>query len=272
MFVVGVTGGIGSGKTTATDYFAKLGIDIVDADIASRVVVEPGRPALQAIAEHFGEAILQQDGHLDRAALRQRIFADSTEKQWLEDLLHPLIAEEIEHALANARSPYAILVSPLLIEGGQHRLCNRILVIDAPETLQLSRTVARDNNDPEQVQRIIEAQASRQQRLEKADDVIENNGAVDTLHQQIDDLHQHYLQLAATSDIASADGKTVNCPGCNAEVVWSRDNPHRPFCSERCRNRDFVAWANEENAIGGDADYDDLLSGDMQGPAGDQRH
>lgn len=256
MFVVGVTGGIGSGKTTATDYFARLGIDIVDADIASRVVVEPGKPALGAIAEHFGTAILLPDGQLNRAELRQRIFQDPQEKHWLEALLHPLIGEEIRHALQTANSPYAILVSPLLVEAGQDTLCDRVLVIDAPEDLQISRTVERDNNDPAQVQRIIDAQASRQQRLRKADDVIENSAGVEALQRQIDQLHQRYLHLA------SVQAPVVNCPGCQAQVTWSRRNPHRPFCSEQCRNKDFVAWANEDMTIAGNPTYDDLLSGD----------
>lgn len=196
MFVVGITGGIGSGKTTATDYFAELGIDIIDADVASRVVVEPGTPALQAISQHFGDGILLADGGLDRAALRQRIFADREQKLWLESLLHPLIAEHISRSLAEAKSPYAIFVSPLLVESEQSRLCDRILVIDVPEQLQVSRTVARDNNDPDQVERIIASQASRQQRLAKADDVIENTGELAGLYRQIDELHRKYLRLA----------------------------------------------------------------------------
>lgn len=260
MFVVGVTGGIGSGKTTATDYFASLGVDIVDADVASRVVVEPGRPALKAICEHFGPDILQADGTLDRAALRQRIFADSEEKQWLENLLHPLIGEEIRQSLENALSPYAILVSPLLIEGGQYTNCDRVLVIDVPETLQLSRTVERDNNDPEQVQRIIEAQASRRQRLDKADDIIENTGSVEDLHKQIELLHRQYLHMASQGAMPDAGNPVVACPRCGAKSEWSKANPHRPFCSDRCRNEDFISWANEGNGIPGDSTYDDLLS------------
>lgn len=263
MFVVGVTGGIGSGKTTATDYFAQLGIDIVDADIASRVVVEPGRPALAKIARHFGADILQADGTLNRAALRQRIFADGREKQWLEKLLHPLIGEEIKHSLENAGSPYAILVSPLLIEGEQYKNCDRVLVIDVPETLQISRTVERDNNAPDQVQRIIEAQASRQQRLAKADDIIENTGSVKDLQLQIDLLHQRYLHLASQSAQPAAATRIISCPGCGIDTAWSTANPHRPFCSESCRNKDFVAWANEENSLPGDSAYDDILSGEF---------
>ena len=197
MYVVGVTGGIGSGKTAATDRFAALGIGVVDADIASRVVVEPGMPALARIAAHFGADILRDDGALDRAALRKIIFADPAEKTWLERLLHPLIAEEIQRQLHTVTSPYVIFVSPLLTESSQHEFCDRILVIDAPENMQLQRTMQRDNNDAAQVQRIIASQASREQRLRHADDVIENTGSLDHLAQQVAALHERYLGLAA---------------------------------------------------------------------------
>ncbi len=197
MFIVGITGGIGSGKTAATDRFAALGIAVVDADVASRTVVEPGTAALSAIAEHFGAGILLSDGSLNRAALRQIIFADPTKKAWLEALLHPLIAAEIQRQLRAAKSAYVIFVSPLLTESNQHELCDRILVIDAPEEIQLQRTMRRDNNDAAQVQRIIAAQASRAQRLQRANDVIENTGTLEELTQKIAALHERYLTLAA---------------------------------------------------------------------------
>lgn len=196
MFVVGVTGGIGSGKTAATDCFQDLGIDIVDADLAARVVVEPGTPALQEIAEHFGASILQPDGTLDRAALRRIVFQDAAEKQWLEQLLHPRIGAEIQRQLAAAKSPYVVFVSPLLAETSQRTFCDRILVIDVPEEIQLQRTMVRDSNDAEQVRRIIASQASRAQRLELADDVIENTGSLQQLRAQVAQLHERYLQLA----------------------------------------------------------------------------
>jgi len=207
MFVVGLTGGIGSGKTAATDCFKSLGITIVDADIASRVVVEPGREALNRIAEHFGNDFLQADGGLDRAQLRSKIFADPEAKTWLETLLHPLIAQEIQQGLARAESPYAIFVSPLLVESNQRAMCDRLLVIDVPEQLQVQRTTQRDNNDAEQVQRIIASQASRQQRLQQATEVIENTGALADLQQQVKTLHQQYLQLA---DASTNIGESVN--------------------------------------------------------------
>jgi dephospho-CoA kinase len=197
MFVVGITGGIGSGKTAVSDRFEALGIRVVDADQASRWVVEPGRPALASIAEHFGDAVLAADGTLDRAALRKRVFADPEERRWLEALLHPLIAEEIRTALANAESPYAILVSPLLIESGQTEFVDRVLVVDVPETVQIERTMARDDNDEAQVRSIIAVQIERPARLAHADDVIENDGGLDALDARVAELHRRYLELAA---------------------------------------------------------------------------
>ncbi|MYM64700.1 dephospho-CoA kinase [Pseudomaricurvus sp. HS19] len=201
-YVVGLTGGIGSGKTAVSDRFKALGITVVDADVASRVVVEPGRPALQLIAEHFGADILLADGQLNRAELRKRIFQDESERLWLEGLLHPLIRQEIMDGLNNASSPYALLVSPLLIESGQSKFTKRVLVVDVPEELQLSRTVARDNNSAEQVKAIMSAQASREQRLQHADDVIVNDGSLEQLHQKVQEQHEKYLSLAAEANDA----------------------------------------------------------------------
>lgn len=202
VFVVGVTGGIGSGKTAVTNLFAELGVTIVDADIASRIIVEPGKPALQAIAAHFGAEMLLTDGTLNRAAMRARIFSNVDDKRWLEQLTHPLIGQEIQRQLDDAKSPYAILVSPLLIEGNQHTFCHRILVVDVPEDTQLQRTIQRDNNDAGQVKRIIASQATRAQRLSRADDVIENTGTLDDLRYKVAALHQQYLQLAESAKAA----------------------------------------------------------------------
>ena len=193
-FIVGVTGGIGSGKSAATDHFASLGITIVDADLASRIIVEPGRPALTAIAEHFGPEVLQSDGQLDRAALRQRVFADSDQRQWLEQLTHPLIGEEIMLQLAQSQSAYTILASPLLLETSQKDLCNITVVVDVPEEMQLQRTMARDANDEAQVRRIMAAQMSRQQRLQLADEVVDNSGDLAQLYAQVEKLHQQFLE------------------------------------------------------------------------------
>jgi dephospho-CoA kinase len=197
MFVVGITGGIGSGKSAVSDRFEALGIRVVDADLASRWVVEPGRPALARIAEHFGDDLIAADGGLDRAALRKCVFADPEERRWLEALLHPLIADEIRTALAAAESPYSILVSPLLIESGQTGFVDRVLVVDVPEAVQIERTMARDDNDEAQVRSIIAAQIERSARLARADDVIENDGGLDALDARVAELHHHYLKLAA---------------------------------------------------------------------------
>lgn len=195
-FVVGLTGGIGSGKTAVTDRFQELGIVIIDADVASRVVVQPGRPALDSIKDHFGAAIILGDGNMNRALMREIVFKDPDEKTWLEQLLHPLIDEEIEKGLQSSTTPYAMLVSPLLIEIGQTRFTHRVLVVDVPVEVQIQRTVARDNNSEEQVRAIIKSQLSREERLEKADDVIMNDGDFAKLDVGIQDLHGKYLQLA----------------------------------------------------------------------------
>lgn len=194
--IVGVTGGIGSGKTAVTDLLSKQGITIVDADIASRIVVEPGTPALKAIAEHFGQTLITADGNLDRAALRQKVFADNNERQWLESLLHPLINKEIKRQLAASTSPYTVLVSPLLTETSQREICGLILVVDVPESVQIERASIRDNNNPEQIKRIIAAQVSREDRLAIADDVIDNTTTIEALNNTVEKLHQRYLALA----------------------------------------------------------------------------
>ena len=197
MFVIGLTGGIGSGKSAVSDRFAQHGITIVDADVASRVVVEPGRPALTRIAEHFGAELITSSGTLDRALLRSKVFSSEQERKWLEALLHPLIAEEIQSGLANSRSPYTVLVSPLLLETTQHSYVDRILVVDVPVELQLRRTMARDKNSESQVRAIIAAQMARDTRRSRADDLISNDGSLEQLQQQVDALHQRYLALAA---------------------------------------------------------------------------
>lgn len=206
-YVVGLTGGIGSGKTAVSDRFAQLGITIVDADVAARVVVEPGTPALQQIGAHFGDSVIQADGTLDRAVLRQKIFADEAEKRWLEQLLHPLIGQEILNSLAAAQSDYVLFVSPLLVEAKQTVLADRVLVVDVPEEVQLERTMSRDGNDADQVKTIMASQASRQERLNHADDVIENWHGFDHLDAEVARLHQLYLQLAEEKQQAAKQGQ-----------------------------------------------------------------
>lgn len=195
-FVVGLTGGIGSGKSAVSERFGKLGITIADADVAARVVVEPGRPALERISERHGRGILNADGTLDRQALREVVFAREEERLWLEALLHPLIGEELRCLLSQAHSPYAMLVSPLLQETGQVRLVDRVLVVDAPEEVRVKRTLARDGGDESTVRAIIKAQMSSGQRLAMADDVITNDSDFARLDREVERLHRRYMHLA----------------------------------------------------------------------------
>ncbi len=194
-WILGLTGGIGSGKSAAAQRFVELGVHLVDADQAARWVVEPGRPALANIVEHFGPGVLQADGQLDRAALRQLASADPEQRRWLEALLHPLIGQEIFSYLAKAESPYAVFVSPLMIESGQFKRTQRLLVIDAPQALQVERTLLRDQTNPEQVQAILKAQTSREERLRHAHDVVVNDRDLSWLHSEVDRLHHFYLTL-----------------------------------------------------------------------------
>lgn len=194
-WILGLTGGIGSGKSAVVEQFGKLGVHWVDADHAARWVVEPGRPALTLIAEHFGDAVLAPTGELDRAALRARIFENADERKWLEQLLHPLIRQEIAEHLALAQSPYAILVSPLLVESGQYRQANRVLVVDVPEQLQLQRAMGRDQASEAQIRAILNAQATREERLRHADDVLMNDRDLAWLEAEVQRLHEFYLTL-----------------------------------------------------------------------------
>ncbi|ARM83518.1 dephospho-CoA kinase [Marinobacter salarius] len=195
MAVVGLTGGIGSGKSTVARLFGALGVHWVDADDVAREVVEPGTPALEKIAEHFGQEILLPDGSLDRAALRRIVFDAPEERTWLEGLLHPVIREELMRQLrpVNYSLPYVLLVSPLLLETDQHELVEKVVVVDVPVDVQIQRTMARDTNDREQVERIIAAQMPREQRLRKADDVVDNNLAIMDVERQVEQLHQTFL-------------------------------------------------------------------------------
>lgn len=197
-WLVGLTGGIGSGKTAAADRFAFHGITTVDADLASRAVVAPGEEALTRIAERFGQSILLPDGYLDRTQLRHIVFADEAHRRWLQGLLHPLISDYLRQHIDQATSEYVILVNPLLIESKQAAWCNRVLVIDAPETEQVARTMARDNNTAAQVENIMRAQLARDARLEAADDVITNDADLEHLHTQVDELHLRYQEICRT--------------------------------------------------------------------------
>jgi dephospho-CoA kinase len=196
--IIGITGGIGSGKSAVTDRFEALDITVVDADKVARIIVEPGQPALEKIAEHFGAKILLTDGSLDRAALRAKVFSEPQERLWLEALTHPLIREEIRAQLNSSCSPYAILSSPLLLETNQKSLAELVIVVDVPEQVQLERTVQRDNNDADQVRRIMAAQMSRSKRLELADIVIDNSGVLDKLDEVVRGLHEKFLTRVDT--------------------------------------------------------------------------
>lgn len=194
-WILGLTGGIGSGKSAVVEQFGRLGVHWVDADHAARWVVEPGKPALARIAKHFGDGVLTPTGELDRAVLRARVFENAGERKWLEQLLHPLIRQEIAEHLSRAQSPYAILVSPLLIEAGQYRQADRVLVVDVPESLQLQRAMRRDQASEAQVRAILKAQASREERLRHADDVLVNDRDRAWLEAEVRRLHDFYLTL-----------------------------------------------------------------------------
>ncbi|MDP3534975.1 MAG: dephospho-CoA kinase [Halomonas sp.] len=192
--IVGLTGGIGSGKSTVARAFGALGIGWVDADDVAREVVMPGEPALASIAERFGENVLQADGTLNRAALRSIVFEAPAERQWLESVTHPRVRERILVHLEHLQhhSPYVLLVSPLLFESGQDRLVNRTIVVDVPVDIQLSRTLERDGVSEAQVHAILAAQLPREARLAKANDVIDNSGDHASMMQQVKQLDQRY--------------------------------------------------------------------------------
>ncbi|MEC6908466.1 dephospho-CoA kinase [Photobacterium piscicola] len=194
--VIGLTGGIGSGKTTVANMFADYGIDLIDADIIAREVVAVGSVGLARITEKFGNRILLSDGNLDRSQLRTVIFSDPQLKNWLNQLLHPLIREKMLADIERATSPYCLLIVPLMIENNLQTMADRLLVVDVDQQTQIMRTQQRDNVSLEQIKNILAAQASRQQRLDAADDIICNNGDNQALLTQVAQLHLHYLALA----------------------------------------------------------------------------
>jgi len=201
MFVVGITGGIGSGKSAVTDHLETLDITVVDADKVARVVVEPGTSGLAAIVEHFGEDILLADGGLDRAALRKIVFDNPDERKVLEGITHPRIRDEIARQLSQASSPYVVLSSPLLLESGQNTFADYVVVVDVPEKLQLKRTMARDDNSEALVKQIMAAQLDRQTRLARADTSITNDASLEELCERVEAMHEDLLvRAAAASD------------------------------------------------------------------------
>jgi len=194
MLIIGLTGGIGSGKSTVAELFQKLGVPVYDADVEARRLVEPGQATLQQLTREFGPKILQPDGSLDRAKLRTLAFSDPEQRQHLEAILHPPIRAALQRNIAATNTPYCMLVIPLLFETGQRDLVNRVLVVDTPEDQQISRTIARSGLDRATVERIMAAQWSRAQRLAQADDVISNTAGIDDLRVQIEKLHNLYLK------------------------------------------------------------------------------
>ncbi|HHF1669098.1 TPA: dephospho-CoA kinase [Haemophilus influenzae] len=204
-YIVGLTGGIGSGKTTIANLFAELGVPLVDADVVAREVVAKGSPLLSKIVEHFGSQILTKQGELNRAALREIVFHHDEEKQWLNNLLHPAIRERMKQQVSEQTAPYTLFVVPLLIENKLTALCDRILVVDVSPQTQLARSAQRDNNNFEQIQRIINSQVSQQARLKWADDVINNDAELAQnlphLQQKVLELHQFYLQQAENKNV-----------------------------------------------------------------------
>ncbi|WP_305403152.1 dephospho-CoA kinase [Photobacterium leiognathi] len=195
--VIGLTGGIGSGKTTVANLFADTyGIDIIDADIVAREVVEPNTFGLNAIIEKCGKEILLEDSTLNRAKLRDAIFSQPELKVWLNNLLHPLIREKMQQDINQSQSPYCLLVVPLMVENNLQTMTHRLLVVDVDEQVQIERTQQRDNVSIEQIKNILASQASREQRLDAADDVITNNGDNKALVSQVEQLHLQYLKMS----------------------------------------------------------------------------
>jgi dephospho-CoA kinase len=195
--VVGVTGGIGSGKSAVAQAFADLGVEIIDTDQLSHRLTAPGSPAVQEIATRFGSEVLTAEGALDRAALRNKVFADPRERRRLEELLHPLIRQDVERLLKQTQGPYVVLVVPLLIEsGGYSEVIDRVLVVDCPEEMQIERVIRRSGLRRDEVEAIVRAQAPRKRRLAGADDVLTNDGDLDALRSGVSRLHRAYLELA----------------------------------------------------------------------------
>ena len=199
---VGLTGGIACGKSTVANLFAALDASIVDTDVLAREVVAPGSPLLPRIAEHFGERVLQKDGSLDRARLRELVFANPAERQWLESLTHPAIRELTDARCESATGRYVLVAIPLLVETQGAKRFDRVLVVDCHPALQLARLQARDGSTSREAAQVLAAQVTREQRLAVADDVILNNGDIAALRDQVEKLHRQYSAAAASQ----ADG------------------------------------------------------------------
>lgn len=206
MLTIGLTGGIGCGKTSVARIFSTLGAAIIDTDEIARRLTEKGSPALDAIAEQFGATCLLQDGNLDRTELRKRIFTDPAAKKKLEAILHPPIKQQVIAEMAEARAPYLLLVVPLFFETGAYRdLVERVLVVDCEESQQISRTMNRSQLSADEVRAIMANQIPRMERLEQADDILSNKGNQENLEEQVRSLHQRYLALALQKQDADSN-------------------------------------------------------------------
>lgn len=195
MLIVGLTGGIGSGKSAVTHLFAKHGAPIIDADTIAHDLTQFGKPAYLDIIDHFKEAILLSDGSLDRAKLREVIFNHPEERRWLEEQLHPLIRQEIEKKLAHLKAHYCIVVIPLLFDLNEYTFLDRVLVVDAPIEEQIKRVNKRDGMPPEQIEAILKLQLSREERVLLADDVVMNDKSIEHLAPQVERLHRIYAEI-----------------------------------------------------------------------------
>ncbi len=196
MLIIGLTGGICSGKSTVAALFSELGAPVFDADVIARELVEPGQPALQAIINLFGPEVLNDDGKLDRTRLRNRIFSHTQDRKQLEAILHPRIRERMATLTRDSNTAWCIQVIPLLIETGQLEDVDRVLVVDTSEAVQKKRLAQRDNSSTEQIKAILASQTDRQQRLQLADDVIRNDGTLDELRKQVVTMHHKYALLS----------------------------------------------------------------------------
>jgi dephospho-CoA kinase len=196
MLVIGLTGGIGSGKSTVADALAARGAGVIDTDVIARELTEPGQPALGEIAATFGADLIRSDGRLDRDALRALVFSDADARTRLERILHPLIKDRMLERLAALDAPYAVLVIPLLFETNQHTIVDRVLVVDLPETVQRERVQRRSGLTHSEVDRIVASQISRAERLTRADDILDNSGDLPALLAQAERIHCRYIELA----------------------------------------------------------------------------
>lgn len=196
-FVVAITGGIGSGKSTVADIFHNHGIDIIDADLITRKLITNNVDINMQLKKRFGPEILDENQQIDRAKVRKIVFNNAIEKHWLERLLHPLVEQELEKQLTQSSTPYCIVVIPLLAEKGRYPFIDRVLVIDSPEPLQIARATKRDNSSAELIRQMMMTQASRNARLEIADDVIVNDGDLKHLEEEVGKLHKYYLSNAS---------------------------------------------------------------------------